>query len=297
MKYTGVTYRPPFEASSLLLQVTAGCSHNSCSFCTMYRNTPFHVESLEQIEKDLDEAKEYYPHAKRVFLENGDPFVLSAERLKKIAELIHQKLHQVETIAMYASINNIKTKSDEDLKVLRALGINELNIGVESGLDEALLVMQKGYSSEEALTQLLRLKEAGIDYGANVIFGSAGPNLRIENAIRTAELLNKTDPYLIFTGTIHADPGCPLYEQLQNGEFVENTIGEYLEEEEVFLQHLKVDNCFYFGLHPSNIVKMAGQLGEDNTELLNAIEQTRKKLSHERLEAKPIRYGEGAVII
>ena len=56
MKYTGITYRPPFEAASLLLQVTEGCSHNRCAFCTMYRDTPFRAESMDQIEKDLDEA-------------------------------------------------------------------------------------------------------------------------------------------------------------------------------------------------------------------------------------------------
>ena len=53
MKYTGLTYRPPFEARSLLLQVTAGCSHNRCAFCTMYREVPFAAETMEQIEKDL----------------------------------------------------------------------------------------------------------------------------------------------------------------------------------------------------------------------------------------------------
>lgn len=72
MKYTGITFRPPFEANSLLLQVTTGCSHNRCSFCTMYRDTPFSVESMEQIEKDLAEARTFAPHARRVFLENGD---------------------------------------------------------------------------------------------------------------------------------------------------------------------------------------------------------------------------------
>lgn len=297
MNYTGNIYRPPFEGRSLLLQVTVGCSHNQCAFCTMYRDVPFQIEPLEQIAADLDEARLYCPRVRRVFLENGDPFVLSADRLKAIAELIHQKLPNVETIAMYASIHNIKSKTDTELCELRALGINELNIGVESGLDEALKQMNKGYSGEEAIHELRRLRNAGIEYGANVIFGSAGSELRIENAIKTAELINRTQPYLIFTGTIHADPGCPLYDAMQKGEFVENTVGEYLEEEETFLKALEVQDCFYFGMHPSNIVGLYGNVGTERRKMLALIEQKRKSLSEAQLASRPVRRGEGAVML
>ena len=297
MKFTGNTYRPPFEASSLLLQVTSGCSHNRCSFCTMYRDVPFHVETMEQIESDLEEARIHAPDTRRVFLENGDPFVLSADKLIRIAQMIHDKLPRVETIAMYASIGNIRTKTDQELRKLRELGINELNIGLESGLDSALETMQKGYTSDEALRELLRLKEAGIDYGANVIFGVAGSGQSAENAAATAEIINQTQPYLIFTGTIHADPGCPLYDDLQSGRYIENTIGEYLDEEETFIRCLNMKHCYYFGLHPSNIVKLSGWLPKDKRALLKQIEQSRKMLSLWQLQSRPKRYGEGGIMI
>ena len=116
MKYTGQVYRPPFEARSLLLQVTRGCSHNSCSFCTMYRDVPFGIESFEQIGEDLKEARELFPAARRVFLENGDAFCLSAERLARIAEMVHEYLPLTEIITMYASVLNIRDKTDAELK-------------------------------------------------------------------------------------------------------------------------------------------------------------------------------------
>ena len=295
MHYTGTIYRPPFEARSLLLQVTTGCSHNKCSFCTMYRDEPFRVEPLEQIEEDLAEARQYVPNVTRVFLENGDPFALSADRLEQIAVMIHAYLPRVETIAMYASIKNVIGKSDEELRRLRNLGINELNIGVESGLDEALTYMNKGYTSEQAKYELNRLKSAGIDYGANIILGCAGPERRHENAVATAALLNETKPYLIFTGTIHSDPGCPLYEDMQSGRFVESTFGEYLDEEEELLELLDLTDCYLFGLHPSNIVTMHGNLPEDKAVMLDLIRKRREELAN-RLDERPVRYGEGAVL-
>lgn len=295
MHYSDLVYRPPFEAHSLLLQVTRGCSHNKCSFCTMYRAEPFRAEPMEQIEEDLREARERWPHAERVFLENGDPFALSADRLIAIAEMIRRYLPRVQTIAMYASVQNIRNKSDEDLKRLRELGINELNIGVESGLDSALSLMNKGYTGEEALYELKRLKAVGIDWGANIIFGGAGAGHWEENARATAALLNETEPYLIFTGTIHADKGCPLYDQMQSGDFMEPTFGEYLDEEELLLHLLSLDRCLYFGLHPSNVAPMQGILQRDKADMLAEIQNCRKELAG-HLNERPRRCGEGAIV-
>ncbi len=295
MNYTGTIYRPPFEARSLLLQVTTGCSHNRCSFCTMYRDVPFRAEPITQIEEDLQEASIYASRITRVFLENGDPFALPAGRLIEIAELIHRYLPGTETIAMYASVKNIRNKTDEELKQLRVLGINELNIGVKSGLDDALKFMNKGYTAEEAIHELKRLKDAGIDYGANIIFGGAGAGQHHENAVATAKLLNETKPYLIFTGTIHADPGCPLYDEMQSGRFIESTFGEYLDEEEELLRLLELKDCYYFGLHPSNVVPMHGNLPEDRDEMLQEIARKRKQLGA-RLSDRPVRVSEGAIV-
>ena len=296
MHYNGNIYRPPFESGSLLLQVTQGCSHNQCNFCTMYRNVTFRMEPIEQIAADLEEAKEYCPDIDRVFLLSGDAFCLSGFRLQAIAKLIREKLPKVETIVMYASVKNIMTKTNAELRELRRLGINQLNVGLESGHDKTLAAMNKGVSAQETLTQLLRLKDAGIQYGANIIFGLAGREYSREHAIETAEILNKTSPYLIFTGTIHASPGCPLYEQMQSGQFQELTIGEYLEEEELFLQHLDVDQCFLFGLHPSNVIRLQGWLSRDKEKLLGFVEDHRRQLSREQLRSIPVRKGEGGIV-
>ena len=295
MKYTGLIYRPPFEANSLLLQVTRGCSHNSCAFCTMYRGTPFGEESLEQIEMDIKEAAAMNLDTRRAFLINGDAFCLSAGKLAKIVELIREHLPQIGTISMYASIRNIQGKTDEELVMLRALGINELNVGVESGTDSVLEHMNKGYTVEQAKEQLLRLKKAGFDYVLNIILGAAGAGNQARHAKETARLMNETQPSLIFTGTIHPDPGCPLYEEMREGAFVENTIGEYLEEEELFLQDLELERCFLFGLHPSNVVRMQGWLPEDKDRLLEAVRKTRGDMKR-ILDKRPIRAGEGGII-
>ena len=289
-----IIYRPPFEASSVLIEVTRGCSHNSCSFCTMYRGVKFGRVSSEYIDEQLGYYSEYEPDAERVFLENGDAFCLDADSLADIARRVRESLPKVGTISMYASVRNIASKSDQDLRRIREAGINEMNIGVESGLDEALRSMNKGYDAAQALRELTRLRDAGFDYFANVIFGCAGAGNGILNAEKTAELMNRTQPALIFTGTIHAEEGCPLYEDMRSGSFTEPTVGEYLDEEERFLELLSMDDCIYFGLHPSNIAPMQGLLPEDREELINEVRMRRKRLE-KVLDSRPLRGGEGAV--
>lgn len=104
MHYDPMIYRPPYEARSALLQVTHGCSHNACTFCTMYKGVQYSASPMEEILEDLEELAAYTPGATRVFLENGDALSLPTEKLLEIGEAIHTNLPQVKTITGYASV-------------------------------------------------------------------------------------------------------------------------------------------------------------------------------------------------
>lgn len=295
MNLSGIVYRPPYEADSFLLQVTKGCSHNQCTFCSMYPGVPFAVCPMEEVEADLEEGARYCPDVTRVFLEHGDAFVLSSDRLLAIAEAVHRKLPKVETIAMYASIQNIRTKTDAELRELRACGIHGLDIGVESGLDAALTYMNKGHTAKEAREQLLRLTEAGMDYSFNAILGCGGAELWQENADATADLINAVQPHLLFIGSLHAEPGCRLYQDMKDGVFHECTIGQLLDEQERLIRRLDLINTYYFGSHPSNLVPMQGRLPEQKQDMIDVIRETREAL-RTQLDMFPLRGGEGAVL-
>ena len=295
MPLDGVVYRPPYEANSLLLEVTQGCSHNKCTFCYMYPDVPFRVCPMEQIEADIAEAAQTNVNVRRVFLEHGDAFVLSADRLLQIADAIHKRLPRVETIAMYASIQNIMHKTDDELRRLQKAGIGGLDIGVESGLDAALAYMNKGHTAQEAKEQLLRLTAAGIDYSFNAILGCGGAERWQENADATAELINAVQPHLLFIGSLHAAPGCKLYTDMRNGTFHECTIGQLLDEQERLISRLDLKDTIYFGSHPSNIVPMQGRLPRHKQEMIDIIHETREEL-RDRLNEYPLRGGEGSVL-
>lgn len=255
MKYDQVIYRPPSEAYTLLLQVSSGCSHNKCSYCSMYKGTPFKMESLEQIEKDLIKAKKTHKNTPRIYLLNGDPFCLSANKLKSVAKLIHKHLPNCKTISMYASISNIKDKTMQELKELRSLGINDLYIGVETGFDESLKRINKGNTSKEASTQLQRLNEASIDFISIIMYGVAGKGRGIENALATAHLLNSVQSKAIALMNLTLIPGTDLYEEGKRGDFVEASEKEKLIEEKTLIQNLNVkDDTLFSSIHISKVV-------------------------------------------
>ena len=289
MKYTGPTYRPPYEANSLLLQVTVGCSHNKCTFCTMYKDVKFAMDSYEQIEKDLQEAKQLYRDVKRVFLVNGDAFVLSANRLKPIAELIIKYFPGVEVITMYASINNIKSKTDEDLEALSELRINDLWVGTETGDDKALEYMNKGFSLKDSYEQLERLNKAGIRHIDILIFGGAGKGRGLENALANAKLINASKPMGVTTTTMGAFGDSQLAEDVKTGKFVPATELEVLEEQKKFIELVEVDTA-YLGIHGINTVPFDALLPRDRANAIKKVNDAIERLDDDLLNSVSERY-------
>lgn len=272
MHYTGTIYRPPVEADSLLLQVTVGCAHNKCTFCNMYKDVSFSIESLEQIEKDLMEARTYHDRVERVFLVNGDAFVLNTDYLKAIATKIRDYFPECKTITMYASIQNIKAKRDEELIELRRLGINDLYVGLESGSSDVITRINKGHTIQEAKEQLERLNNANINHMALLMLGVAGKGKGVENAKLTAELLNITKPKLVWVGTLGVIAGTKLQEEIIAGRFEEATEIENLIEEKTLIEEIQLKNIPFYGVHNTNAIPLAGMLPRDKEKMLMILE-------------------------
>lgn len=264
MKYDEVIYRPPSEAYTLLLQVTSGCSHNKCTYCNMYKDLQFKTESLEQIEKDLIEAKISHKNTKKIYLLNGDPFSLNSDKLKSIARLIHKHLPSCETISMYSSIKSIENKSIEELKELKVLGINDLYIGIETGRDESLKYINKGNTSREAVEQLQKLNQASIDFISIIMYGVAGKDKGIENALATAELLNSVRSKAIALMNLTLIPDTDLYQEAIQGNFIEASEQEKLIEVKTLIENLDLkDETLFSSIHMSNIESLNGILPRD----------------------------------
>lgn len=289
MHYTGIIWRPPYEASSLLLEVTAGCTHHKCSFCTLYEDLPFsfRMSPMEHIEADLKEAQEICGRCKsgavtRVFLTGANPFVLKAERLIKIARRIREYFPKTETIGCFARITDISLKSDEQLEDLKAAGYDGLTIGMETGDDEALRFMKKGYQSPDILAQCSRLNRAGIRYSLFYLTGISGEGRGETGAKITAELCNQLHPVRIGANMMTIYPQSELFQEIRKGNWKEESELEKYREMRALIEHLNIPVIFE-ALGASNAFQLHGKLPEDKEKLLDALDHISERMSEERL--------------
>lgn len=279
MHYTGTIWRPPYEASSLLLEVTAGCTHHKCKFCTLYDDIPFkfRMSPLEDIEADLIEAKEQFRLWKqhkiyRTFLTGANPFVLKCERLMTIATMIKKYFPENQTIGCFSRITDISLKTDTELQELRRVGYDGLTIGIESGDDVALKFMNKGYASSDIVEQCKRLDQAGISYSFFYLTSISGAGRGEEGARLTAEVCNKIHPKLVGANMLTIYPQSELYQEIQKGNWKEESEIEKYKELRVLVENLTISTAFA-ALGASNAIPIQGKLPEDRERLLNILDE------------------------
>lgn len=238
---------------------------------------------MEEFEEDLAEIKSFQPNARRVFLTGASPFAMSYENLKLRALTIREYLIKCQSIAMFANIRDIKNKKVWQLKKLRAMGINGLSIGTESGDDATLALANKGYTSADILEQCRKLDEAGIEYYFVCMTGLAGKGNGRRNAVNSAKVFSQLNPYFISVDSLTLFPDTQLYRMAKQGKFTPADEKERIEELQTLIESLhirthlfanSVSNYFPFVAYlPYEREKVIGELqdildGTDEDEML-----------------------------
>jgi radical SAM superfamily enzyme YgiQ (UPF0313 family) len=272
MHYEGTVIRPPSEAFSILLQVTLGCSHNKCTFCSTYKDKRFTIKDDETILADILFASQYMRNQHRLFLMDGDALIIPQRRLVWILETIKEHLPWVRRVGAYANAKSIKMKSDEDLMQLRQKGLGILYLGVESGDNQTLKNVCKGTTAENLIEQGKRVKHAGIKLSVTVLLGIAGSTGSLRHAKATGELLTAMDPNYVGALTVMILPNTPLYEDYTAGRFQLPDQQELLVELREMFQHTYLSGGLFMSNHASNYLPIKARLPKDREKTLTLID-------------------------
>jgi len=273
MHYEGNCIRPPSEAMSILLQVTAGCSHNRCTFCGAYRDKRFRIKEDSTIMSDIRFASRHMRHQDRLFLMDGDALIIPQKRLLWILEQIEANLPWVKRVGVYANAKSISMKSPEELEELVKHRLKILYLGIESGDDRVLASVRKGASADDMVQAGRKAISAGMKLSVTVLLGLAGSSGSLEHARATGEVLSRMDPDYIGALTVMLIPGTPLHDDYISGEFQLPSQRELLLELREMIAHTDLSRGLFFSNHASNYLPVKARLPAGKGQALELIDR------------------------
>lgn len=274
MRYEGMVYRPPSEARSLIIQVTIGCAHNKCTFCTMYKDKKFRIRKKEEILEDFQMAYDTYGDCiRRIFLADGDALVVKTPDLLEILDFIRMRFPSTERVTSYGTPKDILRKSEEELKALAAAGLDMVYMGAESGDAVTLERINKGVTREEVIEAGRKLRKCGIKSSITLISGLGGRKRLREHAIESAKLISDIRPDYVGFLTLMLDESTEIYRQIQEGEMELLTPDDVVEEMRLFLTNVDSEGTVFRANHASNYVILKGDLNKDIGAMLAQLDE------------------------
>jgi radical SAM superfamily enzyme YgiQ (UPF0313 family) len=273
MRYVGSVIRPPSEASSLIVQVSYGCSNQGCDFCGTYLDKPFAIRPFAEIAEDIRGLPPAVKrNTRRVFLADGDAVALSPRRLHEILQLLYAELTQLERVSSYANAQNLLRKSVAELDGLRAAGLQLVYLGLESGDDETLHAIHKGVTVAEQIEACRKAKEAGIELSITAILGVAGVERSLVHAHATGEALSAIDPEYIGVLSLMVVPGTAVAARVASGVLAVPEAFGMLRELREMIATTNVSDCLFRSNHASNYLPVGGRLPDDKPAMLAALD-------------------------
>ena len=276
IQYNEPVFRPPSEWKSLIIQVTLGCSWNQCAFCEMYTSKQFRARKEEDVFRDIDAFIPYAFQIRRVFLADGDPLVLSTSRLIRILNHLKSTFPRLQRVSAYASPNNLNRKSLAELQDLKSAGLDLLFVGLESGDDEVLKMINKGETQSSMIEGLQKSKDSGLNSSVMIINGVGGVSFSEQHAINSAKLLNEIQPKYLSTLVLTAYKGEEHLKSRINKEFIMLNNTELIHEMRLFISYLDLQETIFRSDHASNHMVLKGVLGKDKDRFMEVLDNAEK---------------------
>lgn len=265
--------RPPAEAFSFLVQLTCGCSSNTCSFCGAYLNKPFRIKPEHEINADIEAGARRFPRTRRVFLLDGDAFSLETQRLLPVLRHLSCAFPRLARVAAYANDYSVLGKSDEELQQLAANRLRLLYIGLESGAQSILDACHKRSTVAGMIEAVHRAAAAGIKSSVIVLLGLGGKLDSAQHVAETVAALNRMQPRLLSFLSLMLIPGTELHGRAEQGEFQELGSRELLQECRDMIAGLELQSTVFRSDHASNYLPLEGRFPQDKQRLLDTLDQ------------------------
>jgi len=219
-----------------------------------------------------------------VFIQDANNLVMKPSALAECLRYLRQKLPEVRRVTTYARSSTAAQRTVEDLKMLKAAGLDRVHIGLETGYDPLLKFMNKGVTAAKQIKGGRNVKAAGLELSEYVMPGLGGRKWSREHAIHTAQVLNQIDPDFIRLRTLRVPPRVELYRHLEAGEFQKLSDDETVAEIRLFIEHLEGISSYLTSDHIMNLIEsVEGRLPEDKERMLGILDHYLQMPERDRL--------------
>jgi len=214
-----------------------------------------------------------YAGGENCFLQDSNTLIMRAKDLIEVIRFLKETLPSIKRITSYGRSDTAARKTLEELIELREAGLSRLHIGLESGYDPILEYMEKGATAAKHITGGKKIVASGISLCEYVLLGLGGEKMWREHALETARVLNEIDPDFIRVRTLTIKMGMPLYDEVENGNFLRATDERIVEEERLLIENLNCHSNFVSD-HITNLLQeVEGKLPEDREKMLAVIDR------------------------
>ena len=178
---------------------------------------------------------------KSAFLQDGNSIIMRTPELVKVLSILKSTFPTLSRITSYCRSKTAARKTVDELTELRKAGLTRIHVGMESGADDVLKLMDKGMNADDHVRGGKNIKDAGIELSEYYMPGLGGKRLSQIHALQSAEVLSKINPDFIRLRTLNVTNSMPVYNKLAAGEFELQSEDEVVREIGEFIEKLEFD--------------------------------------------------------
>jgi hypothetical protein len=184
--------------------------------------------------------------AKTAFLQDANSPIMKTDQFVDVLQYLRKTFPTLTRVTSYARSKTLSQKKLEELKAIRKAGLDRLHVGLETGDDELLQTIKKGVTAEGHIKGGQKAMQAGFQLSEYWMPGLGGKEMWENHARNTARVLSEINPHYIRSRPLFPQPGTPIYDREQGGEFQMLSPDEQLRELRLMIENLDVTSkvCF-----------------------------------------------------
>jgi oxygen-independent coproporphyrinogen-3 oxidase len=192
---------------------------SKCPYCDFYSLTSVSAvpDFLDALFKEMEMYRNRFNPIDTVYVGGGTPSLLSPQQLEDILISVKKNFNLISTSEITIETNPADL-SRSFLKSMREIGINRINIGVQSFDEKVLDFLGRRHSIKQAISAVVTSRKAGFrNLGLDLIYGAPGQD--VESWLNTLKHAVVFSPEHISCYQLTLEAKTPLGIKYRAGEF------------------------------------------------------------------------------